>query len=63
MVGDSHWSDGSAGLGFGGGLTLVTFGSLAAGVVGVLFVSTIPWKVIVLWAPAKFRIKSEQLSI
>lgn len=50
LVGDSHWSDGSAGLGFGGGLTLVTFGSLAAGVVGVLFVSTIPWKVIVLWA-------------
>lgn len=63
MVGDRHWSDGSAGLGFGGGLTLVTLSSLAAGVVGVLLVSTIPWQVIVLWAPAKFRIKSEQLSI
>lgn len=59
MVGDGHWSDGRTGLGFGGGLTLVTLGSLAAGVVGVLFVGTIPWQVIILWATAKFRIKSE----
>lgn len=50
LVGDGHWSDGRTGLGFGGGLTLVTLGSLAAGVVGVLFVGTIPWQVIVLWA-------------
>lgn len=63
MVGDSHWFDGSTWLGFGGGLALVTLGSLAAGVVGVLFISTIPWQVIVLRAPAKFRNKSEQLLI
>lgn len=56
MVDDGHWYDGRTGLGFGGGLTLVTLGSLAAGVVGVLFVGTIPWQVIVLWATAKFRI-------
>lgn len=52
-VSDCHWFDGGAGLWFGCGLALITTGSLTAGVVGILFISAVPWQVVVLWTSEK----------